>query len=106
MGNNEIQLDGAPFEKAMQPVLNSLKEFRALVIALDQSPTGRLSAEMQTLKSGVVGFAGELERSLNKLPALMAKQVSEATTQVNKQMRQSGEAAGKEFADGTRAADS
>ena len=101
MDNNEIQLDGAPFEKAMQPVLNSLKEFRALVVALDQAPTGKLKAEMQAMKTSFAGLAGELEKSLTTLPNIMAKQVAEATGQVNKQMRKAGEAAGKEFADGT-----
>lgn len=84
----------------MKPVLDSLKEFRALVVSLDSAPTGKLSKEIQTLKTSVVGVATELERALEGLPAAIEKQVGKAKGTGARAARDAGRAAGNAFNEG------
>ncbi len=84
----------------MRPILESLKEFRALVVALDSSPTGKLSKEMQALKTSAIGLAAEMERGLEPLPAMLEKQVAKAGAGVKTAAKKAGQAAGKAYAEG------
>jgi TP901 family phage tail tape measure protein len=95
--NTGIQLDGAPLEKAMQPLLSSLKELQAMLVSLDNTSTGRLTKEMQALKTSAVSAVADAQQAFSSLPAILAKEVSNASQRVNRQMRQAGKDAGEGF---------
>jgi TP901 family phage tail tape measure protein len=84
----------------MQPILESLKEFRALVIALDNSPTGRISKEMQILKTSAIGVVTEMEQAFSKLPQSLEKQVAAAAGKTRDAAKKAGREAGSAYADG------
>lgn len=100
MEDLNLELSGAPFERAMKPVLESLKEFRALVMAIDKTPTGKITAEMQALKTGAVGAVTELQRALQQMPALLNKQVEDSVKGARSKLRAAGKSAGDEVTEG------
>ena len=83
----------------MRPILESLKEFRALVVQLDNSPTGRLSKEMQTLKTTAVGALTEMERAFQGLPKALEKEIKAAGAAGKKAAKQAGKDVGEEMVD-------
>jgi TP901 family phage tail tape measure protein len=83
----------------MRPILESLKEFRALVVALDSTPTSRLTKEMQALKTGAISLTMDVEKALTGLPKILTQQVAAAASSAKTQMKEAGKVSAEAFAD-------